>query len=215
MKKRLEKLSTPEIQLICKKMDIDCKNHKQNLIHKLLKPLTDVYHNVIVEIQEDTWNLFVRDINAKKYFVRNDLSSHQKKVYDKLYNFLKRYKVTNANRINLQDGAKKTLIFTGVPVVFKIYKSNSVYQTEKKAYSDIKKLNLDKYFVKQYDFDDDSWTALADKLDSNRPKYLNSREKITSALQSKGVKMTDLNRGDNIGHYNGKDVIFDVKSLKI
>ena len=107
------------------------------------------------------------------------------------------------------------MIFTGVPVVFKIYKSNSVYQTEKKAYSDIKKLNLDKYFVKQYDFDDDSWTALADKLDSNRPKYLNSREKITSALQSKGVKMTDLNRGDNIGHYNGKDVIFDVKSLKI
>jgi hypothetical protein len=215
MEKRLEKLSIQEIQLICKKMDIDCKNHKQNLIHKLLKPLTDVYHNVIVEIQEDTWNLFVRDINAKKYFVRNDLSSHQKKVYDKLYNFLKRYKVTNANRINLQDGAKKTLIFTGVPVVFKIYKSNSVYQTEKKAYSDIKKLNLDKYFVKQYDFDDDSWTALADKLDSNRPKYLNSREKITSALQSKGVKMTDLNRGDNIGHYNGKDVIFDVKSLKI
>lgn len=215
MKKGLEKLSTPEIQRICKKMDIDYQNHKQNLIHKLLKPLTDVYHNVIVEIQEDTWNLFVRDINAKKYFVRNDLSSHQKKVYDKLYNFLKRYKVTNANRINLQDGAKKTLIFTGIPVVFKIYKSNSVYKTEKKAYSDIKKRNLGKYFVKQYDFDDDSWTALADKLDSNRPKYLNSRQKIINILQSKGVKMTDLNRGDNIGHYNGRDVIFDVKSLKI
>ena len=215
MEKRLEKLSIPEIQLICKKMDIDCKNHKQNLIHKLLKPLTDVYHNVIVEIQEDTWNLFVRDINAKKYFVRNDLSFHQKKVYDKLYNFLKRHKVTNANRIDLQDGAKKTLIFSEIPVVFKIYKSNSVYQTEKKAYSDIKKLNLEKYFVKQYDFDDNSWTALAGKLDSNRPKYLNSRQKIINALQSKGVKMTDLNRGDNIGHYNGRDVIFDVKSLKI
>lgn len=42
MEKRLEKLSIQEIQLICKKMDIDCKNHKQNLIHKLLKPLTDV-----------------------------------------------------------------------------------------------------------------------------------------------------------------------------
>ena len=194
MEKRLEKLSTPEIQRICKKMDIDCKNHKQILIHNLLKPLTDVYHNVIVELQEDTLNLFVRNINAKKYFVRNDLSSHQKKVYDKLYNFLKRHKVTNANRIDLQDGAKKTLIFSGIPVVFKIYKSNSVYQTEKKAYSDIKKLSLEKYFVKQYDFDDDSWTALADKLESNRPKYLNSRQKIINALQSKGVKMTDLNR---------------------
>lgn len=215
MKKRLEKLSTPEIQRICKKMNIDCKNHKQILIHNLLKPLTDVYHNVIVELQENTWNLFIRNINAKKYFVRNDLTSHQKKVYDKLHHFLKRHKVINANRINLQDGAKKTLIFTGIPVVFKIYKSNSVYQTEKNAYSDIKKLNLEKYFVKQYDFDDDSWTALADKLDSNRPKYLNSRQQIINALQSKGVKMTDLNRGDNIGHYNGRDVIFDVKSLKI
>lgn len=215
MKKRLEKLSTPEIKRICKKMDIDCKNHKQILIHNLLKPLTDIYHNVIVELQEDTWNLFIRDINAKKYFVRNDLTSHQKKVYDKLYNFLKRHKVTNANQIDLQDGAKKTLIFSKIPVVFKIYKSNSVYQTEKKAYSDINKLNLEKYFVKQYDFDDDSWTALADKLDSNRPKYLNSRQKIINALQSKGIKMTDLNRGDNIGHYNGRDVIFDVKSLKI
>lgn len=215
MKKRLEKLSTPEIKRICKKMDIDCKNHKQILIHNLLKPLTDVYHNVIVELQEDTWNLFIRDINAKKYFVRNDLTSHQKKVYDKLYNFLKRYKIKSVKRIDLQDGAKKTLIFSKIPVVFKIYKSNSVYQTEKKAYYDIKKLNLDKYFVKQYDFDDDSWTALADKLDSNRPKYLNSRQKIINALQSKGVKMTDLNRGDNIGHYNGRDVIFDVKSLKI
>tara|TARA_Y100000591_G_C21824837_1_gene695989 strand:- start:1481 stop:2128 length:648 start_codon:yes stop_codon:yes gene_type:complete len=215
MEKKLKKLSTPEIQRICKKMDIDCKNHKQILIHNLLKPLTDVYHNVIVELQEDTWNLFVRDINAKKYFVRNDLTSHQKKVYDKLYKFLKRYKIKSVKRIDLQDGAKKTLIFSKIPVVFKIYKSNSVYQTEKKAYYDIKKLNLDKYFVKQYDFDDDSWTALADKLDSNRPKYLNSRQKIINALQSKGVTITDLNRGDNIGHYNGRDVIFDVKSLKI
>jgi len=138
MEKRLEKLSTPEIKRICKKIDIDCKNHKQILIHNLLIPLTDVYHNVIVELQENTWNIFIRDINAKKYFVRNDLTSHQKKVYDKLYNFLKRHKVTNANRIDIQDGAKKTLIFSKIPVVFKIYKSNSVYQTEKKAYSDIK-----------------------------------------------------------------------------
>ena len=60
-------------------MNIDCKNHKQILIHNLLKPLTDVYHNVIVELQENTWNLFIRNINAKKYFVRNDLTSHQKK----------------------------------------------------------------------------------------------------------------------------------------
>ena len=29
------------------------------------------------------------------------------------------------------------------------------------------------------------------------------------------ITMTDLNREDNIGHYNGRDVIFDVKSLKI
>ena len=214
MKKRLEKLSTPEIQRICKKMDIDCKNHKQILIHNLLIPLTDVYHNVIVELQEDTLNLFV-EISTLKIFCKERSIITSKKVYDKLYNFLKRHKVTNANRIDLQDGAKKTLIFSGIPVVFKIYKSNSVYQTEKKAYSDIKKRNLGKYFVKQYDFDDNSWTALANKLDSNRPKYLNSREKIINALQSKGVKMTDLNRGDNIGHYNGKDVIFDVKSLKI
>ena len=89
MKKRLEKLSTPEIKRICKKMDIDCKNHKQILIHNLLIPLTDVYHNVIVELQENTWNLFVRDINAKKYFIRNDFNISSKKVYDKLYNFLK------------------------------------------------------------------------------------------------------------------------------
>ena len=215
MEKRLYKLNDIKIQQICKKMDVNCNDTKYILINNLLEPLVDVYHNVIVELQEDTLNLFVRDINAKKYFTRDDLNKKQIKVYDKLYKFLKKYNIRDANQIDLQDGAKKTLIIENVPEVFKIYKSKGVYDVEKKAYSKIKEKGVQEYFVSQYDFDNDSLTAIAEKIESNQPKYKDSREEILKALESKGMAMTDLKYGDNIGHISGKDVVFDVKSLKL
>ena len=37
---------------------------------------------------------------------------------------------------------------------------------------------------------------------------------ILNVLSLKGLTMGDLKYGDNIGHKNGKDVVYDLKSLK-
>ena len=153
-------------------------------------------------------------VDPAKFTLRSN--TRDELIYDILVDWLDLAEVHDYHDIIVHDGSKKTFLSTKSDIVLKVYPANalSLFLKEQDNYDIINRLEISDYFVKQYSWDRLSLTALATKLDHNQPKYPESRQKIIDLLASKGYTMGDLYLGDNIGHYNGKDVIFDIKSLK-
>ena len=176
--------------------------------------LNDKIHPIIEKIQYEYLIFNSINMDCKKWCKEN-LDTFDKSVYKKI----KEWIITTRSRpkdITIYDGAKKTVISNKSDIVLKLYPRNgkSLYLKEKKNYSIINKNNLHHLFVKQYNWDDNSLTANATKIDSMKPIFPNSAKKIQEKLLEKGFMATDISMGDNIGHHKGRDIIFDVKSLK-
>ena len=183
---------------------------KRKKIFQKKKEKHELIQKIILDLQKETWNLFCRNGDD---FTRDDLNEQERKIYDKVYLFIKNNRVKSVSDLILKDGAKKTLISKNSDKVLKIY-TKGVYIVERDAYEKIIANGLHEHFVEHWSFDDDSFTAYAKKLTSSKPLNENAQLLILGVLHAKGLTMTDLKYGDNIGHINGRDVVFDIKSLK-
>jgi ribosomal protein S18 acetylase RimI-like enzyme len=129
--------------------------------------------------------------------------------------------VSNLSDITVHDGAKKTLVVNNKPTVLKIYVATAklVYDTEKECYQLLRTKGADlQNFVSQGEWDDESQTAVAEKLRSNQPPGDRNEAKKTILfnLRSVGLWMNDLEGTDNIGTNSaGRAVVFDVKSVVV
>ena len=186
------------------------ENNTQSIVADKNIIMEKMQHNYLIfdSLDED------ESFDTTKFTSRSNI--RDKLIYDKLVDWLDLAKVREYNDIIVHDGSKKTFTSTKSDIVLKVYPSNalSLFLKEQDNYDIINRLEISHYFVKQYSWDRLSLTALAIKLDGNQPKYPDSMQKIMDLLVLKGYTMGDLHLGDNIGHYNGTDVIFDIKSLK-
>lgn len=213
---------------------------RRKLINQRRRAKHEHIQKLITDFQAETWDLFSRNGD---HFTRNDLNEHERKVYDKIYLFLRKNNVKNISQMKLINGNKRTLILKNTDYVLKIF-PKGVYEVERDAYEVILKNGLHDYFVEHWCFDDDSRTVFAKKLDSDKPidsnycneirsqfaKYkgaipyeyqsqseqkVDPKIEILDVLSDKGLTMTDLKYGDNIGQINGVNVVYDLKSLKV
>ena len=171
--------------------------------------------DLIVDIHIVDLSLFSR--NDERFEI-SDLSPHEQKVFTKIYDFLEDHdgEKLNIDDIKLQDGSKKTLILNNSSEVLKIYPWRGIYDKEKKSYQTVKELGVEYLFVPQYDWDNDSMTARAIKLDSVLAK-VEAKANVSyflKALEPYGYTLTDLKHGDNIGMIRDENIIFDIKSLR-
>jgi hypothetical protein len=167
--------------------------------------------NEIISALHDEYWIFSLGLTEGNPTPQDDL------IWDELATYLKANKVQSADEVTVHDGAKKT-IFTGTATyVLKVYpKSSQVYEREKTAYQTLRQIGADMAdFVRQWGWDDQSRTALAEKMDGklDRQSAIREAKRIVSKLKEKGYYVTDLLYGDNVGYVGQRAVIFDVKSF--
>lgn len=154
-----------------------------------------------------------------------DLSAPDEAAYHKLKCFLEEYNVNSLAQVHVEDGAKKTVLIKGAPLVLKMYSVSSagVYLKEQANWALLQRKGAQHLFVRQEDWDSTSLTARAERLDCDAnhralkpPKgdrFQQEAEKIQAQLRGYGLTYNDFILGDNIGFVQGQPKVFDLKSL--
>lgn len=143
--------------------------------------------------------------------------------------FCARNDLRDPNDLCLLDGAKATLLpRNNAPSVLKIYRlpasDNDVYSVEKQKYDKLDQLGLtsgdNAVVVPHYNWNPVSRTCEAARLDRDEngntrlSRDIEEASLINDSLtDNHRLRFYDIMNGDNIGYYQGKRVVFDVKSL--